>query len=177
MNTVGFTLAGKLGLPRTGRPRAGLRQRWPVVGAATDRSWVAFCLSADSLQVKILALTVVTSMSDQDLEKVGVASTVREQVARLARLAIAAGCHGVVSSPLEARQLREVLPPGALIVTPGTQLSGDAQSDHARAATTAQAIAAGATHVVIGRPISRALNPAAVFAAVHAELAAAIQRR
>jgi len=116
-----------------------------VVGAATDRSWVAFCLSADSLQVKILALTVITSMSDQDLEEVGVASTVREQVARLARLAIAAGCHGVVSSPLEARQLREVLPPGALIVTPGTQLSGDAQSDHARAATPAQAIAAGAT--------------------------------
>ena len=127
-------------------------------------------------QLKILALTVITSMSDQDLEEVGVASTVQEQVVRLARLAAATGCHGVVSSPLEARLLREVLPPGALIVTPGTQLSGHEQSDHARAATPSQAIGAGATHVVIGRPISRASNPAAVFAAVRAELAAAIQR-
>ncbi|PIF77370.1 orotidine-5'-phosphate decarboxylase [Variovorax sp. 54] len=125
-------------------------------------------------QLKILALTVITSMSDQDLEEVGVASTVPEQVVRLGRLAAAAGCHGVVSSPLEARLLREVLPPGALVVTPGTQLSGDEQNDHARAATPAQAIEAGATHVVIGRPISRASNPAAVFAAVRAELATAI---
>jgi orotidine-5'-phosphate decarboxylase len=126
-------------------------------------------------QLKILALTVITSMSDQDLEEVGVASTVPEQVARLGRLATAAGCHGVVSSPLEARLLREVLPPGALIVTPGTQLSGDEKNDHARAATPTQAIGAGATHVVIGRPISRALNPAAAFAAVRAELVTAIR--
>ncbi len=126
-------------------------------------------------QLKILALTVITSMSDQDLKEVGVASTIPEQVARLGRLATAAGCHGVVSSPLEARLLREVLPPRALIVTPGTQLSGDEQSDHARAATPAQAIGAGATHVVIGRPISRALNPAAVLAAVRADLAAVVK--
>ena len=125
-------------------------------------------------QLKILALTVITSMRDRDLEEVGVASTVREQVVRLARLANAAGCHGVVSSPLEARLLCEVLPPGALIVTPGTQLSGAERSDHARAASPAQAIEAGATHVVIGRPISHALNPAAVFASVCAELTAAM---
>lgn len=128
-------------------------------------------------QLKILALTVITSMSDQDLAEVGVASTVPAQIVRLGRLAAAAGCHGVVSSPLEARLLREVLPPGALVVTPGTQLSSNEQNDHARTATPAQAIEAGATHVVIGRPISRALNPAAVFAAVRAELATAIPQR
>ncbi len=128
-------------------------------------------------ELKVLALTVITSMNDQDLHEVGVTSSVQEQVLRLARLATEAGCHGVVSSPLEARMLRETLPPDALIVTPGTQLAGSAKSDHARAATPAQAIGAGATHVVIGRPISRALNPAAVFAEVRAELLGAIQRR
>ena len=123
-------------------------------------------------QLKILALTVITSMSDQDLEEVGVASTVREQVIRLARLATSAGCHGVVASPLEAKLLRELLPPGGLIVTPGVQMAGDERGDHARSATASQAIDAGATHVVIGRPITRAPNPAAAFAAVHAELTA-----
>lgn len=128
-------------------------------------------------QLKVLALTVITSMGDQDLEEVGVASTVPEQVARLGRLAAAAGCHGVVASPLEVRLLREILPPDALIVTPGAQLPGDEKNDHARAAAPSQAIGAGATHVVIGRPISRAPDPAAVFAAVRAELATAIQQR
>lgn len=125
-------------------------------------------------RLKVLALTVITSMGDHDLQEVGVGSTVREQVMRLARLAAVAGCHGVVASPLEAKLLRDLLPPGGLIVTPGVQLPGDAPGDHARSATPSQAIGAGATHVVIGRPITRAPNPAAVLAAVHAELTAAI---
>ncbi|KLN57400.1 orotidine-5'-phosphate decarboxylase [Variovorax paradoxus] len=120
--------------------------------------------------LKVLALTVVTSMDDEDLREVGVGSTVTEQVLRLARLAVAAGCHGVVASPLEARMLRETFPPGALIVTPGIQLAGDPKSDHARFTTAAQAIDAGATHVVVGRPISRASNPAEAFASMRAEL-------
>ncbi|MBT2332987.1 orotidine-5'-phosphate decarboxylase [Variovorax paradoxus] len=124
-------------------------------------------------QLKVLALTVITSMDDEDLREVGVVSTVREQVLRLARLAVAAGCRGVVASPLEARMLRETLPSDTLIVTPGIQLASDSRSDHARFTTAAQAIGAGATHVVVGRPISCAPNPADALAAMRAELSAA----
>jgi orotidine-5'-phosphate decarboxylase len=122
--------------------------------------------------LKVLALTVITSMDDEALHEVGVGSTVTEQVLRLARLAADSGCHGVVASPLEARLLRETLPPGMLIVTPGIQLAGDSKSDHARFTTVAQAVGAGATHVVIGRPISRASNPVDALAAMRAELSA-----
>lgn len=121
-------------------------------------------------ELKVLALTVITSMDDEALREVGVASTVPEQVLRLARLAHAVGCHGVVASPLEARLLRNALPRGALIVTPGMQPLEFAKGDHARFTTASEAIKAGATHVVVGRPISRALNPAASFAALCAEL-------
>ena len=121
-------------------------------------------------ELKVLALTVITSMDNEALREVGVASTVPEQVLRLARLAHAAGCHGVVASPLEARLLRNALPQSALIVTPGIQPLGFAKGDHARFTTASEAIKAGATHVVVGRPISRALNPAASFAALCAEL-------
>jgi orotidine-5'-phosphate decarboxylase len=117
-------------------------------------------------ELKVLALTVITSMRDTDLQEVGVHAPVQEQVIRLARLAAQAGCHGVVASPQEAAFLRDLLPQGSLIVTPGIQLPGEAGNDQARTATPAQAIRAGSTHVVIGRSLSLAANPAMVFAAV-----------
>ena len=117
-------------------------------------------------QLKVLALTVITSMRDRDLVEVGVSASVQEQVVRLARLAMQAGCHGVVASPQEAELLRALLPKEALIVTPGTQLPGEAGNDQARTATPAEAIRAGSTHLIIGRSISRAPDPAAAFAAV-----------
>jgi orotidine-5'-phosphate decarboxylase len=125
-------------------------------------------------QLKVLALTVITSMGDQDLQAVGVSATVQEQVVRLARLAIEAGCHGVVASPKEARLLREVLPQSALIVTPGTQLPGDPKNDQLRTATPSEAIQAGSTHLVIGRSIAGAQNPAATFAAICSQAARAV---
>lgn len=124
-------------------------------------------------QLKGLALTVITSMRDQDLREVGVDATVQEQVVRLARLAMQAGCHGIVASPREAQLLRELLPKASLIVTPGTQQPGDAGNDQARTATPAEAIRAGATHLVIGRSISRAPSPVAAFAAICAQVAEA----
>jgi orotidine-5'-phosphate decarboxylase len=124
-------------------------------------------------QLKVLALTVITSMRDQDLVEVGVSASVQEQVVRLARLAVQAGCHGVVASPQEAQFLRGMLPVGSLIVTPGTQLPGEATSDQARTATPAEAVRAGATHLVVGRSITRSLNPAQVFAAVREQIASA----
>jgi orotidine-5'-phosphate decarboxylase len=125
-------------------------------------------------QLKVLALTVITSMRDQDLREIGVNATVPEQVVRLARLALEAGCHGVVASPQEAQLLRAVLPRSALIVTPGTQLAGDAKNDQERIATPAEAIRAGSTHLVVGRSISRSQNPAVAFAAICSQVTEAI---
>lgn len=125
-------------------------------------------------QLRVLALTVITSMRDQDLREVGVTATVQEQVVRLARLAVEAGCHGVVASPQEAQLLGAVLPQGSLIVTPGTQLPGDAKNDQARTATPADAIRAGSTHLVIGRSISRAQNPVAALVAICGQVAQAV---
>ena len=121
-------------------------------------------------RLKVLALTVITSMSEQDLAEVGVAGTVAQQVLRLAKLSIEAGCHGVVASPLEAALLRKVLPEGSLIVTPGVRLLENSAFDHVRTDTPAVAMRAGATHVVIGRSIICAGNPADAFAAVCAQL-------
>lgn len=117
-------------------------------------------------QLKVVAVTVITSMRDQDLLEVGVNAPVREQVVRLARLAMEAGCHGVVASPQEAQLLRAVLPKGSLIVTPGTQLPGESKNDQARTATPAEAIRAGSTHLIFGRSITRSSNPAMAFAAI-----------
>ena len=114
-------------------------------------------------RLKILALTVITSMRGEDLGEVGVHSTVQEQVLRLALLASSAGCHGVVASPQEAPLLSGALPHGILIVTPGTQLPGDAATDQIRTATLAEAIRAGSTHLVVGRSISRSADPLAAF--------------
>lgn len=124
--------------------------------------------------LQVLALTVITSMRDQDLREVGVSATVQAQVVRLARLAAQAGCHGVVASPKEARLVREVLPWGSLIVTPGTQLPGDAKNDQARTGTPAEAIRAGSTHLVIGRSISRSQDPIASLAAICGQVAEAV---
>lgn len=124
-------------------------------------------------QLKVIALTVITSMRAQDLQEVGVNATVAEQVVRLARLAIEAGCHGVVASPQEAQLLRGVLPQSALIVTPGTQLAGSSKNDQARTGTPFEAVRAGSTHLVVGRAVSSAPSPAAAFAAICLQVAEA----
>ena len=121
--------------------------------------------------MQVLALTVITSMAQQDMNEVGIDGPLLEQVLRLARLASAAGCHGVVASALEAAKLREVLPSNFLVVTPGTLLSGEAKSGQARTSTPAEAMALGATHLVIGRSVSRSDNPRVTFESICAEIA------
>ncbi|MEU6867264.1 orotidine-5'-phosphate decarboxylase [Streptomyces sp. NPDC046876] len=120
--------------------------------------------------LRVLALTVVTSMTDADLAAIGVGGATQEQVLRLARLAGEAGCHGVVGSPQEASALRGVLGAEALIVTPGVALPGTSAGEHARAGTPRAAVAAGASHVVVGRGVTRAADPAAAFRRVRADL-------
>jgi orotidine-5'-phosphate decarboxylase len=107
----------------------------------------------------ILGVTVLTSMDEQDLDRVGVKGQVVEQVLRLAKLAIANGCQGVVASALEAAALRAELGNHFLIVTPGVRPPGKDHADQSRVVTPAEAIAAGATYIVVGRPITAAANP------------------
>jgi orotidine-5'-phosphate decarboxylase len=108
----------------------------------------------------VLAVTVLTSIDDIELEKIGVRARVVDHVLRLTALAIADGCGGVIASPLEASELRRELGHNFAIVTPGVRPSGSTMDDQARIATPAEAIASGATHIVVGRPITAAANPA-----------------
>jgi orotidine-5'-phosphate decarboxylase len=144
-------------------------------GSAVLRAAVKAAQPFPHLQV--LALTVITSMAEQDLAEIGVPGSVLAQVERLAALAAAAGCHGVVASAQEAARLREVLPAKMLIVTPGTQLAGEATNDQNRTATPAQAIQAGATHLVMGRSIARTASPVAAFTSICGEVAEATEHR
>jgi len=108
----------------------------------------------------VLAVTVLTSMDDQDLDRVGVRGRVPDQVLRLSALALSNGCHGVVASALEASELRSELGDHFLIVTPGVRPAGKDHADQTRVVTPAEAIAAGASYIVVGRPITAAASPA-----------------
>jgi orotidine-5'-phosphate decarboxylase len=118
----------------------------------------------------VLAVTVLTSLDDNDLDKLGVHGRVQDQVLRLAALAIANGCHGVVASAQEASALRKELEGDFAIVTPGVRPAGAEPGDQARVATPAEAIAAGATHIVVGRPITGAADPASEARAILSQI-------
>jgi orotidine-5'-phosphate decarboxylase len=109
----------------------------------------------------ILAVTVLTSMEDSDLPGIGVRGTVLDQTLRLATLAITNGCDGIVTSAHEVRELRSELGDDFAVVTPGVRPAGSEKGDQSRVVTPAEAIAAGATHIVVGRPITAAPDPAA----------------
>ena len=119
---------------------------------------------------RILAVTVLTSLDRSDLDLLGVARPVEEQVLALGRLAVGAGAHGLVCSPREAGALRAALGPDALLVTPGVRPAGGAVGDQKRVATPADAIRAGATHLVVGRPVLGAPDPRAAALAIRAEM-------
>jgi orotidine-5'-phosphate decarboxylase len=107
----------------------------------------------------ILAVSVLTSLSNSDLEELGISSNVVSQVLRLGALARSAGCGGLVASAQEAQELRRELGGGFAIVTPGIRPAGFASADQVRVVTPQDAIAAGATHLVVGRPILDAPRP------------------
>jgi len=114
----------------------------------------------------ILGVTVLTSMDEADLQEAGYDRTVSDLVAVRARQAREAGIAGVVCSPAEAARARPSLDPHMAIVTPGIRPAGDAVGDQKRVATPAEAIAAGATHLVVGRPITAADDPVAAANAI-----------
>ncbi|MDA3937525.1 MAG: orotidine-5'-phosphate decarboxylase [Actinomycetota bacterium] len=111
----------------------------------------------------VLAVTVLTSMDDVALHDIGVDAAAHEQVARLADLARISGVDGVVCSPNEAAAMRELMRSNALVVTPGVRPSWSSAGDQARIATPAAAVESGASHLVVGRPITGADDPADAF--------------
>src|ERR1700683_1916545 len=114
----------------------------------------------------VLAVTVLTSMDEHDLETVGIKGTVEDSVVRLATIALANRCHGVVASAREASTLRAELGDSFAIVTPGVRPAGSAVGDQVRVVTPAEAIASGASYIVVGRPITEAADPAAEARAI-----------
>jgi orotidine-5'-phosphate decarboxylase len=118
----------------------------------------------------LIAVTVLTSLSDADLAATGVDDGAARQVEKLARLAAMHGLDGVVCSAVEAPTLRAALPVPFKLVTPGIRPAGSAKDDQARVITPAAAVANGADYLVIGRPITRAADPLAALAAINASL-------
>jgi len=123
--------------------------------------------------LKILAVTVLTSLADEDLVEMGYAEKARALVERRIHQAIAAGCDGVIASPQEAALARALGGRDFLVVTPGVRPDWSAKNDQARAATPLDALKAGASHLVLGRPITAANDPQAAALRVAAEMAQA----
>jgi orotidine-5'-phosphate decarboxylase len=122
---------------------------------------------------RLVAVTVLTSMGAADMEDVGLHGSPREAVIRLARLAQGCGIDGVVCSPQEAAVLRRECGKNFLLVTPGIRPAAGGRDDQQRVATPADAVAAGADYLVVGRPITRAADPLAAVRAINDEIAAA----
>jgi orotidine-5'-phosphate decarboxylase len=123
--------------------------------------------------LKILAVTVLTSLDDDDLHEMGYPHSARALAERRIHQAIAAGCDGVISSPREAEMARALGGRDFLVVTPGVRPDWSAKNDQARAATPLEALKAGASHIVCGRPITGANDPHAAALRVAAEMAQA----
>jgi orotidine-5'-phosphate decarboxylase len=146
--------------------RAMLEAAVRVTAAAAEEAGVARPL--------VVAVTVLTSLDDDALAEVGVRRSMTEQVRGLARIALEVGCDGVVCSPQEAAAMRDLCGERGVVVTPGVRpasASGVAD-DQVRVATPAGALAAGASHLVVGRPITGAADPVSAFEAIAAEGAA-----
>lgn len=132
---------------------------------------------ASGAPTRILAVTVMTSLSDADLAEIGYGATAADLVERRVRQALDCGVDGVVASPLEAARARELAMAagrtGFLVVTPGVRPAGADLGDQQRVATPAEALRAGASHLVVARPVIAADSPQAAAARIAAEMIAA----
>ena len=144
---------------------AGLAQAIVTVHATGGLAMLAAARAAAPATTKVVAVTVLTSLDDDDLAMAGVAGGAAAQVARLAGVVRAAGLDGVVASPHETAAVRAAWP-GAAIIVPGVRPVGSAVGDQKRVMTPREALAAGASVLVIGRPITAAADPGAAAAAI-----------
>jgi orotidine-5'-phosphate decarboxylase len=159
-NTVGHAVktAAELGVHMlTVHASGGARMLQAAVEAAAGR-------------VNLLAVTVLTSLTDDDLPATGIQDKAVDQALRMAALARSAGCPGIVTSPRELLSLRKLLGEHFLIVTPGIRPAGTEANDQQRTASPAQAIGNGASHIVVGRPITHAADPAQAARAIISEM-------
>lgn len=127
--------------------------------------------ASDSAQPPmVLAVTVLTSLDQAALRAIGIDRTARDQVLHLARMAVENGADGLVCSPLEVAAIRDALGPSVRLVVPGIRPQGADQGDQARTMTPLEAVRAGADWIVVGRPITASPSPAAMAAAIAAEI-------
>ncbi len=119
---------------------------------------------------KLIGVTVLTSLAESDLQRIGMMGPIPQAVARLAQLASDCGLDGVVCSASEAALLRARLPSPFLLVTPGIRLPGASRDDQVRIVTPQDAISSGADYLVIGRPITQSADPAAMLARINSSL-------
>jgi orotidine-5'-phosphate decarboxylase len=146
-----------------------------TVHAAGGPEMIAAAVGAAESRLTLLAVTVLTSMDAAQLEATGVTGTPGAQVDRLAAMALACGVGGFVCSPNEVASLRKRLGNEPLLVIPGIRPEGADVGDQRRVATPAAAMAAGASYLVVGRPITRAEDPEAAARAIFEEMQAGIE--
>lgn len=138
---------------------------------AYPKAMKAAAKAAEGSDLTVLGVTVLTSMDDSDLKDAGYSRDAAGLAALRAEQAKAAGIGGIVCSPYEAELVRNIIGPKLAIVTPGIRPAGSALGDQKRVTGPAEALAAGASHLVVGRPISAAADPAAAARAILAEMA------
>ncbi len=143
-----------------------------TVHAAGGAEMVRAAVRGGAGRLRILAVTVLTSLDAEALARIGLLGPPEAAVVRLARLAVAAGAGGLVCSPHEVAAVRAAVGPGPLLVVPGVRPAGAARGDQARVATPAEAVEAGADVIVVGRPLRDAPDPVAAARAIAAELPA-----
>ena len=151
------------------RAVARLRPAFLTVHAAAGPA--AIKAAAEAIPAaRIVAVTVLTSLGEADLDHIGLAGPVSSAVRRLATLAVAAGARGLVCSPQEVAAVRAEVGDDIMLITPGVRPAGAEQNDQARVATPEEALRSGADLLVIGRPITGAADPGAAAAAIAASL-------
>ncbi len=128
-------------------------------------------LARHASRPRLIAVTILTSLSQEELTEIGFPGTPEENVLRLAALAHDSGLDGVVCSPREAAPLRQRLGGDFLLVTPGVRPASASLDDQTRVMTPADAISAGSSYLVVGRPITAAPDPLAALQAINAEIA------
>ena len=142
---------------------SGINPRFMTVHASGGRDMVAAAVSA-APHIDITAVTILTSLSENDLSEIGFKANALASAVNLAKISVQAGARAIVCSPLEVAAIREAVRPAPTIITPGVRPAGSALGDQARVMTPKDAIAAGSTLLVIGRPITSLASPELMLA-------------
>ena len=161
---IPFTVAGAV------RAACGFEPELLNVHASGGREMMKAAAEAAEGDTRVLAVTVLTSLSGKDMREMGIEADPADMVTSLAVSAMESGLHGVVCSPLEAAAVRKATGPDFMIVTPGVRPSGSSSNDQKRTSTPFQAVKAGADALVVGRPITMADDPRTAAESILSEM-------